>query len=137
MSKNKGANGEREVAKLIQPIVDKVYAKRGLESPTIQRNLTQTRGGGFDLDGLDWLAIEVKRQEQLQVNKWWDQTVRQAGKSRVPILIYRQNRMRWSVYMRVRLKTGDGLGYLTRGEVTLEAFLFWLEKRLRHELEKG
>lgn len=137
MSKTKGANGEREVAKLIQPIVDKVYAEKGLPSPAIQRNLTQTRGGGFDLDGLDWLAIEVKRCEQLQVNKWWEQALRQAGKSRVPILIYRQNRMRWSVYMRVRLKVGDGLGYLTRGEVSLEAFLSWLEKRLRHELGKG
>lgn len=86
-AKQKGANAEREVAALLQPTVDRAYMETlGItlgEVPKLQRNLLQTREGGYDLVGLDWLALEVKRQEAVgtggirkgHLRQWWAQTV--------------------------------------------------------------
>jgi hypothetical protein len=67
----------------------------GLPPVELTRNLTQTREGGYDVVGLDWLALEVKRHENLQVSQWWKQTLRQARPDQVPMLMYRQNRTPW------------------------------------------
>lgn len=84
--RNKGANGERELAKLL-------YDRLGVE---LHRNLDQSRSGGYDIEGLPDFAIEVKRQEKLEVGKWWNQTCEQAEKvNRIPVLAYRQNRRPW------------------------------------------
>ena len=70
MSRNKGKRGEREVVKLLQPVVNEVYESLGLEPPLLERNLMQSHKGGCDLAGLDWLALEVKYQEQQQMTSW-------------------------------------------------------------------
>lgn len=85
--RNKGANAEREFAKLLGE-------KLGLK---LERNLEQTRAGGHDLIGLPGIALEVKRCEQLAINQWWRQAVRQAGQGLIPCLAYRQNRKPWKV----------------------------------------
>lgn len=91
--RNKGANGERELAKLL-------YDRLGIE---LKRNLEQSRNGGYDLEGLPDFAIEVKRHEKLEVNKWWEQTVSQAERSnRIPVLAYRQNRKPWIIATTLR-----------------------------------
>ena len=128
-SKQKGKRGEREVVILLQPIVNKVFEARGLEIPTLYRNQNQSFQGGYDIDGIDWIALEVKRQETLQVNKWWEQTIKQASPEQVPVLVYRQNQQKWKVMM---------YGYLDCGEqrvktpvtITLEAFLVYFEVRM-------
>lgn len=79
MSRNKGQRGEREVVKLLQPIVDKVYGSLGLTPPVLERNLMQSHKGGFDIAGLHWMALEVKYQETLNVGMWWNQTLAQAN----------------------------------------------------------
>lgn len=79
MSRNKGQRGEREVIKLLQPTVTRCYMEKGLDVPSLERNLMQSRAGGFDIVGLEWMALEVKRQEVLNVNLWWKQTCAQAG----------------------------------------------------------
>lgn len=101
MAKQKGARGEREAAALIEATVAPVFEAAGLPCPEITRNLMQSRQGGYDLVGLDWLALEVKRREQVQLSGWWRQTVRQAEDGQVPFLMWRQNRKPWQVRVRV------------------------------------
>ena len=93
-SREKGKRGEREVAKIIQKVLDEIY---GENAPRIQRNTLQSDKGGFDLVGLEDFAIEVKRHEKLDIKSWWRQTVRQAGKDKFPILFYRQNNTPWNI----------------------------------------
>lgn len=93
-SREKGKRGEREVAKIIQKVLDEIY---GENAPRIQRNTLQSDKGGFDLVGLEDFAIEVKRHEKLNLKSWWRQTVRQAGEDKFPVLFYRQNNTPWSV----------------------------------------
>jgi hypothetical protein len=95
-NRNKGHDGEREVVKLLKPIVETILGEGKL-----RRNLMQTREGGHDICGLDHLAIEVKRCETLEIEKWWKQTLRQAEQAGglIPVLMFRQNRGKWRVMM--------------------------------------
>lgn len=131
---SKGKRGEREVVKLLQPIVDKVFGDRGLEIPKMFRNQNQSALGGYDIDGIDWLALEVKRQENLSINSWWKQAVRQASMEQVPVLIYKQNHKKWKVQMFGYLDCG-GMRVKTKVEITLEAFLIYFETRMVQVLE--
>lgn len=135
-SRNKGQRGEREVIQLLQPVVNRVFMGIGREPPKLERNLLQTREGGHDLVGLEWLALEVKRHETLQVNQWWEQTKKQAGDKKVPILFYRQNGQRsWKVMMFGFLPAGDKR---VRCPVLVEesAFMVYFENKLLHEVMK-
>lgn len=78
--RQKGANGEREVCDLLQPTVDHVAKECGVEAPRLHRNLMQYSVGGEDIVGLPWYSIEVKRCEKLELAKWWEQAVTQAGR---------------------------------------------------------
>lgn len=134
----KGQRGERDAIKTLQPIVDKVYLEMGYAGenlPVLERNQMQSARGGHDIIGLDWLALEIKHQETLSINTWWSQAQRQAKGNQIPVLMYRQNRIKWRVVMN---------GYIPAGEkrikcpvdITLEAFLLWLEYQLKAELTK-
>lgn len=68
--------------------------------PDLKRNLMQSREGGYDLVGIDWLALEVKRQEGLNISGWWRQAVRQAGEGQTPFLMYKQNFKPWGFRVR-------------------------------------
>jgi len=135
-SLNKGKRGEREVIKLMEPVLHGVYADAGLldELPKMQRNTLQSDDGGFDIVGLEWLALEVKYQEQFNLNAWWDQTKRQCRKGHEPVLIYRKNNVKWRVRM---------FGYLPAGakrirtvcDISVDAWLVWLRERVIAELE--
>lgn len=85
MSKRKGESGERELANLLQGWL-------GLE---VYRALGQAREGGADILCVPGLCIEVKRQEQLNLNKWWEQVNEAATDNDIPVLAYRQNRKQW------------------------------------------
>lgn len=114
MSRNKGQRGEREAAALLMKWAAEVVGmlrEYGYEVPDVElvRNLNQARvgsDGSYDLVGLDWLALEVKRQEALNVNAWWDQTVRQCGEGQVPLLMYRQNNQRWRFMTKLDVVAG-------------------------------
>jgi hypothetical protein len=122
----KGKRGEREVVKLLQPIIDRVYSSRGIEAPQLERNLMQSHKGGYDLVGMDWLALEVKYQENEQLDKWWEQTLRQAGIDQQPILIYRKAHAKWRVAMMVTIAPGVQV----RGIISVDDFLRYFEKRI-------
>lgn len=95
-AKTKGATGEREAAFLLQKWASEVGFTIDPE-----RNLEQTRGGGFDLNGVPGLAVEVKRVEKANVDAWWRQCTRQAAaESLIPFLMWRQNRRKWAFRVR-------------------------------------
>lgn len=127
----KGKSGEREVIAYLQPIVTDVYEAHGLEVPVLERNLMQSARGGYDIEGLDWLALEVKRHEQPNVEAFWEQTLKQAGTKRVPVLWYRRNGGKWHVVMYVQL------GWRTvRATVDIADFLVWFRNKLVQEIGK-
>jgi hypothetical protein len=157
-AKDKGARAERNVIQLLQPIVDKVYSELGKPVPKLQRNSLQSDGGGFDIVGLDWIALEVKHQEKMKINDWWAQTIRQATDgnitNRLPVLFYKSNGLKWHVMMEglVEIEKDfwsitppDGLGMKlgirgrkVRCPVTIsqESFLVFFEHKLRLEASK-
>lgn len=121
MSRNKGQRGEREAAKLLMGWAAEVVEtmrQYGYEVPDVElvRNLNQARvgsSGSYDLVGLDWLALEVKRHETLNVSAWWRQTLSQVGVSdrgepQVPLLMYRQNNQRWKFMTKVKVVVVGG-----------------------------
>lgn len=101
--RQKGAEGERQVIKMLTPIIQEVMVE--LEYPRnkiddalkmVQRNQNQSAVGGNDISNTFGLSIEVKRQEALSVGTWWKQTVAAAERNNeLPVLIYRKNRMKW------------------------------------------
>jgi hypothetical protein len=136
MSRNKGKRAEREVVKLLQPILTEEYERKGLEAPELERNLLQSHKGGYDIAGLDWMAPEVKHHETLAVNTWWDQTIRQAlAKEREPILFYRQNNAKWKVRMNV-VAMVDTMKIQLPADISLDHFLVWFRYRVRLEAHR-
>lgn len=132
-SQDKGKRAEREVVKLLQPVVTKVCSELGISDLKLERNLMQSIKGGYDITGIDSLALEVKHQETLAVDAWWNQCLRQAGDNRLPVLLYKQNRQRFKVRV---------IGFLAAGsirvkapvDITLDVFLIYFEHWLRSEL---
>ena len=95
-SRNKGAAGEREFFNSLSDWLGVDFLRYWLGISKIERNLQQTRSGGADNHEAFPFGVEVKRQEKLQITKWWVQTEEQAG-DRTPVLAYRQNRGEWRI----------------------------------------
>lgn len=145
MSRNKGQRAEREVVKLLQPVVIAAWNEVGRDgpAPSLERNLMQAHKGGHDLLGLDWLAIEVKHQEQFTIASWWQQTKEQAIKASQqgvvqvePVLFYRKNNVQWRVIMYGYLDVQGGGRVRCPVSIAVEAFLVWFKLRLEKELLK-
>lgn len=126
-SRSKGQRGEREVIRILQPIIDRVYTGKGKEPPQLERNLMQWAKGGYDLNNDFGMAIEVKYQEKDYDPAWWRQTVRQAGE-RLPVLFFRRNRVKWKVQT---LGSIPGSELLVPVILTLDDWLFCFEKYLQ------
>jgi hypothetical protein len=143
-SGNKGKQGEREVCRILQPVVTQVYEAHGLEPPKLMRNTLQSADGGCDIvartkDGslahMDWMSLEVKYHAALAVETWWAQTLRQAGSTRLPVLFYRRNNAVWKVRMLGLLGT-PGAGITVPVTVSVEHFCSWLRIKLSQELSQ-
>lgn len=135
MSRDKGKRAERQVIELLQPVVNEVFQTCGKEPPVLKRNTLQSDGGGSDIAGLPWLAIEVKHHETLNVSAWWAQTLRQCSATQDPVLIYRSNRTTW----RVRMFGWCGeftCGHRAAVDIHAEDFLRWFRNRLVQRLEE-
>ena len=130
-SRNKGKRGEREVVKILQQIVG--------DQGEISRAATGYTG--YDIKGLDWLAIEVKFQETLNVNAWWQQTLDQAKDAELtPVLFYRKSRQPWTVRTRVEIVFGSA-GFLKYSclmtvDFTLEEYAKYLKAVLQARVEE-
>ncbi len=115
MARNKGANGEREILKW--------FEENFAHLTQLRRNFLQSREGGCDSLSIPGIALEVKRQEQLSVRSWWLQATEQAVKvERMPVLAYRQNRLKWKFCIPASLVTLESWGYLTLEE---DEFIKW------------
>ena len=101
-SRNKGANGERELANLLKDFYG-FDVRRG-----------QVFNGEPDLVGLDGIHVEVKRVERLNINDAMEQA-REAAKKKqdgVPVVFHRRNRTRWMVTMDLQDWVDFYLGWL-------------------------
>lgn len=145
----KGASAEREICKELNAILMSVM--RDLEYPeheiekaenSIQRNQNQTAVGGKDLVNTFGLAIEVKRQETLAINSWWNQCEAAALRNgEIPVLLYKQSRKPWKVVVNVSLGVANAFTYDeivdARAEISFDDFKKWFAKLVRFKLLAG
>ena len=136
MARCKGARGEREVINLLQPIVDTAYKAAGLAPPQLKRTSSmQADGGGCDVHGLPWLALEVKRCETLQIEAWWRQCVQQAKPGQLPVLVYRQNGRKWIVRLLLQIEVPSIM--LVVADIAIGAFAAYFAACLRLSLRSS
>lgn len=135
-AQQKGKRAERELCKILQETIDSVGRLfPDVELPRVERNLMQSAVGGYDLNSLDWLALEVKHCEQLSINTWWSQAVRQAGKDQLPVLAYKVSRKGWHVVTWVAMPVGAEL-HQVRATMSLEDFLNYVRTRMIHDINR-
>lgn len=136
--RQKGQEGEREIAKKLNAVISNVRQRQGLppletRDELFQRNQNQSAVGGDDLSNPLGLSIEVKRQEQLSVATWWKQCVESAARTDgIPLLIYRQNRKPWRCMAWGSLPPGilgniEPRQHLYRVELDLDSLLHWFD----------
>lgn len=131
-SRSKGQRAERQVIEILQPVVNKVYASLGIEAPSLERNLMQSMKGGFDVVGLEWMALEIKHQETFHVDTWWQQAKRQSKLDQTPILFYKRNHSKWQVRMNISIQL-EKMKVNCPGDISLQSFLFWFELKVKQE----
>lgn len=150
LSIQKGKRAEREIASALNPILERLVVRLGCDPVKLRRNLAQTQSGGFDLEGLDWIAIEIKHHKQPSLGTWWYQTCRQAGPldagvtganaatrfQREPVLLWKQHGGKWNCRMFGRLEIEPGRRLRVVVDISWEAFLIWFERRAEIELKK-
>jgi hypothetical protein len=129
-SRSKGQRGEREAIAILQPVINEVFTAAGIEPPELKRNLMQTMNGGYDVVGMEWLALEIKRQEKANVKAWWKQTLDQTQDGQTPVLMYRPNRSKWRIMMPATLIDGVQAAV----DIDLDSFLLYFKKRIEREL---
>lgn len=141
----KGQNGEREVAKAMNETIMEVMRELGFPQTeidkaanSVQRNQNQSAVGGNDLSNTFGLSIEVKRQEQLSINTWWNQCLSAAMRNdEIPVLLYRQNGKKWKCVTFAYLSLPNGTSTATRVEFEWVDFLAWFKKRVAIMLSNG
>jgi hypothetical protein len=141
-ARNKGANGEREVVKLLNGIIERVLSSQEWDigiietaRKCIQRNQNQSAVGGSDLNGVFGLAFEVKRCEQLHIEAWWKQTVDQAIRNNeMPVLIYRQSHQPWRVIMNGSAILPGKRTTAVRMEIEEKDFVVWFYSWVYYKL---
>lgn len=84
-SRAKGANGEREAAKLLQ--AHGFDARRGQQYCGAN--------GDADVVGLPGAHIEVKRTERFELYKAMEQAESDARPGELPVVLHRKNRAKW------------------------------------------
>lgn len=136
--RTKGQEGEREIQRILEPIVRNVMIRLRHplpEKPIIQRNQNQSAVGGSDLSGTFGLAIEIKRQEALSVNTWWKQCQKAADESgEHPVLLYRQNGRKWKCVTLVWLDLPNAKQQQIRAEFDMDTFEAWFEQWVNFKL---
>lgn len=90
-SRQKGARGERELAKLLRT--------RGYNTRRGQQYCGAN--GDADVVGLDGLHIECKRVERLNIHQAMEQAVSDAREKEKPAVFHRKDRTDWLVTMKL------------------------------------
>lgn len=133
LSIQKGKRAEREIASKLNAILE---AELGVGAAALKRNLAQSQAGGFDLTGLDWIAIEIKHHKTVAINSWWQQTLRQAVNGREPVLIWKKHGGKWNVRMKGCLPISGEELLPCVVDIDWETFELWFARRARFELQK-
>lgn len=89
-SKRKGAKGELELAHILQDY--------GYNCRRTQQFCGKT-GEADDVVGLDYIHIECKRVEKLNIDTAMEQAVRDTKDNRFPTIFHRKNGKKWLVTM--------------------------------------
>jgi Holliday junction resolvase len=93
LSRNKGKSGERELARELQRVLG-VAARRGVQY-----------AGGTDspdvVTDIGNIHIECKRTECFRLYEALEQSIRDAGESKVPVVMHRPNHRPWVVVLRL------------------------------------
>ena len=85
-SRAKGAKGERELAGILR---DYGYnCRRGQQYSGLE---------GEDVVGLDYIHIECKRVQSLNIEKALQQSKRDAKENQIPAVFHRKNKEKWKV----------------------------------------
>lgn len=92
-SRAKGANGERELAKLLRS--QGYDARRGQQY--------SGANGDADVIGVKGIHIECKRQERVSDEMWLKQAEDDARRGEIPVVIYRRNHEKWKLLIRQSL----------------------------------
>lgn len=143
----KGANGEREVLSAFRELMKGIEAELSEQgyafvarSEFATRKRLERGTSNRDLGNIPIISIEVKRNENLNLNKAWEQAVRQADGGLLPCLVYRYNREPWRVRTWAALthynRTGAVVSYAV-GEFSLVDFLTYYGRLYRHFLTDG
>lgn len=141
-AKMKGGNGEREIALLLNGAIGTTMRELGYPEDKVlkgftqvQRNQNQSAVGGKDLVGVFDLAVEVKRCEVLNVNRWWAQAcVSAVNCGEKPVLLWRQNRTPWMCRMYGHLLLPNGEFITTEVNISWDPFYNWFRKYVREKL---
>jgi len=141
--RQKGQSGEREVCDWLNFILNKVLSELEIIppiKPVFQRNQNQSAVGGSDITNPFGLCIEVKRQEQLNLNEWWKQCcIASKEFGGRPIVIFRQNgKRKWRVLLEANLVYHCGQAYTpSRCEITHEDFEHFMRYWMLRMLDSG
>ena len=87
-SKQKGAKGERELAKILKEYG--YNCRRGQQYNGLE---------GEDVIGLDYIHIECKRVEKLNLYDAMEQAKKDSKEGQVPVVFHRKNNKKWLVTM--------------------------------------
>ena len=85
-SKQKGKRGELEFARFLRQ--NGIDARRGQQ----YKGTPDSPDVVSDMDDIHW---EVKRTEKLQLYKFLDKAVLDAGMTQTPVIAYRKNKREW------------------------------------------
>lgn len=128
-SRAKGKSGERELIGELKRVLPEL-------TDALERNLEQTRDGGYDIAGMDGWAPEVKRYSKIlpaDIESFWEQTTTQArNDQRRPVLFMREDRREWRARVRLidlqdKWVAEDDL--IWTAEISLDAFA-WVYRRV-------
>lgn len=139
--RTKGANGEREIARILVAAMARVEANVNASRTPISEfvkrcSSSQADRGGSDIVGIPGFAIEVKRGEKLLLDQWWKQTSDACHGNDMPVLFYRQNRKPW--YVRWYMCTSKPHHWYVADvpmRVWLDWFVDWYEHWLTHRID--
>lgn len=141
--RQKGQQGEREVCDWLNAIAWRVLRDEGLQYPSkpiFQRNQNQSAVGGSDITNPVQMCLEVKRQEQLDLNAWWKQCCTAAEKfGGRPIVLFRQNgKRKWRVLLEasVTYQCGHAQSPM-RAEISHEDFETFAYNWMRQMVQRG
>jgi hypothetical protein len=144
-SRVKGQVGEREVVHKLNAIIEQVLGAYDWHEDVvnaarkcIQRNQNQSAVGGSDLNGVFGLAVEIKRQENVQIEKWWEQCTEQAARNAEhPVLLYRKNHQPWRCVTLGHAPLPGGRISSMRVQFEEDAFSTWFYQWVYYKMVSG